>query len=72
MNALDSIFFTRLGGTGVIDEPGVRLSAEVPKWVVGQGALLWLGRTWLRSRPEEGGVYRIDLRCYNNLSRYIV
>ena len=69
MNAPDSIFCTRLGGTGGIDEPEV--SAGVPRCVVGQEALLWFGRrtsTWSRSRPEGGG-YRIDLRCYSNLSR---
>ena len=38
MNAPDSIFCTRLGGTGGIDEPGV--SIEVTELVVGQGALL--------------------------------
>ena len=55
MNALDSIFCTRLGGTGDIDEPGVE--ARVTKYVgvVGHGALLYFGGstlTWSRSRPE--------------------
>ena len=48
MNAPDSIFCTRLGGTGGIDEPGVStggidepgVSIEVTELVVGQGALL--------------------------------
>ena len=38
MNAPDSIFCTRLSGTGGIDEPEV--SIEVTGLVVGQGALL--------------------------------
>ena len=51
-----TIFCTRLGGTGGIDEPGV--SADIPKWVIGQlsqGSIFWFGRTtltWSRSRPE--------------------
>ena len=38
MNAPDSIFCTRLGGTGGIDEPEVNV--EVTKHVVGCRALL--------------------------------
>ena len=54
MNAPDSIFCTRLEGTGGIDEPGVNV--EVTRHVVGCcWGLLWFGGstlTWSRSRPK--------------------
>lgn len=58
VNMSDSIFCTRLGGTGEIDEPGV--SAEVPKWVEEGGNILRLGRSMITCKTWEtwriGGV----------------